>query len=168
MYTPTARALKPPFFRTSARIKAPEANTGPFWSVPLGSPVSLPPSPDLTRKGYWQGPSSPDRGPRPPCWSRYTPQAQTSTAQKLKKFLRPLIHQYPNHVLGGDDNCIMCPELDGANLQTDNEWPWLWRQVTSDPPHLIDTFGHFHPAGRSFSRYPTPYRARSSHLSTIF
>ena len=61
----------------------------------------------------------------------------------------------------------MCPELDGANLQIDNEWPWLCRQVTSDPPRLIDTFWHFHPTQRSFSRYPTLYRASSSRLDHI-
>ena len=72
------------------------------------------------------------------------------------------MHQYPNHVLGGDTNCKMCPELDGVNLRTDNEWPWLGKQVTSDPPRLIDTFRNFHPTERSFSRYPTPYRASSS------
>ena len=77
------------------------------------------------------------------------------------------MHQYPNHILGGDTNCIMCPELDGANLQTDNEWPWLRRQVTSDPPRLIDTLPHFHPTERSFFRYPTPYRASSSRLDHI-
>ena len=86
---------------------------------------------------------------------------------KIENILRPLMHQYPSHVMGGDTNCIMCPELDGANLQTDNEWPWLWRQVTSDPPRLIDTFRHFHPPARSFSRYPTPYRASSSRLDHI-
>ena len=61
----------------------------------------------------------------------------------------------------------MCPELDGANLQADNEWPWLRRRVTSDPPCLIDTFRHFHPSTRSFSRYPTPCRASSSRLDYI-
>ena len=86
---------------------------------------------------------------------------------KIENILRPLMHQYPNHVLGGDTNCIMCPELDGSNLQTDNEWPWLRRQITSDPPRLIDTFRHFHPTERSFSRYPTPYRASSSRLDHI-
>ena len=86
---------------------------------------------------------------------------------KIENILRPLMHQYPNHVLGGDTNCIMCPELDGANPQTDNEWPWLRRQVSSDPPRLIDTFRHFHPIERSFSRYPTPYRASSSRLDHI-
>ena len=86
---------------------------------------------------------------------------------KIESILRPLMHQYPNHVLGGDTNCIMCPELDGANLQTDNEWPWLRRQVTSDPPRLIDTFRHFHLIERSFSQYPGPYRASSSRLDHI-
>ena len=86
---------------------------------------------------------------------------------KIQNILRPLMHQYPNHVLSGDSTCIMCPELDGANLQTDNKWPWLGRQVTSDPPRLIDTFRHFHPTERSFSRYPPPYRASSSRLDHI-
>ena len=86
---------------------------------------------------------------------------------KIESILRMLMHQYPNHVLGGDTNCIMCPEVDGANLQNDNEWPWLRRQVMSDPPRLIDTFGHFHPAKWSFSRYPTSYRAGSSRLDHI-
>ena len=86
---------------------------------------------------------------------------------KIENILRPLMHQYPNHVLGGDTNCIMCPELDRANLQTDNEWPWLRRQVTSDSPCLIDTFRHFHPTARSFSRYPSPCRASSSRLDHI-
>ena len=86
---------------------------------------------------------------------------------KIESILHPPMHQYPNHVLGGDTNCIMCPELHGANLQTDNEWPWLRRQVTSDPPRLMDTFRHFHPTERSFSRYPTPYRASSSRLDHI-
>ena len=86
---------------------------------------------------------------------------------KIENILRPLMHQYPSHVLGGDTNCIICPELDGANLQTDNEWPWLQRQVTSDPPRLIDTFRHFHPAARSFFQYPCPYRASSSRLDHI-
>ena len=58
----------------------------------------------------------------------------------------------------------MCPELDGENLQMDNTWPWLRRLVTSDPPRLIDTLGHFHTAAQSFSRYPSPYRASSSRL----
>ena len=61
----------------------------------------------------------------------------------------------------------MCPELDRANLQTDNEWPWLRRQVTSDPPRVMDTFQHFHLTKRSFSRYRTPYRASSSRLDHI-
>ena len=86
---------------------------------------------------------------------------------KIENLLRPLMHQYCSHVLGGDTRCIMCPELDGANLQTNNEWPWLRRLVTSDLPRLIDTFGHFHQAARSFSRYPTPYRASSSRLDHI-
>ena len=46
-------------------------------------------------------------------------------------------------------------------------WPWLRRLVTSDPARLIDTFRHFHPAARSLSRYPTPYRASSSRLDNI-
>ena len=91
--------------------------------------------------------------------SVYAPSADVH-GSKIENILRPLMHQYPNHVLGGDTNCIMWPELDGANLQTDNEWPWLRRQVTSDPPRLIDTFRHF-------SRYPTPYRASSSRLDHI-
>ena len=98
--------------------------------------------------------------------SVYAPSADVHRS-KIENILRPLMHQYPNHVLGGDTNCTMCPELDGANLQTDNEWPWLRRQVTSDPPRLIDTFRHFHPTERSFSRYPTPYRASSSRLDHI-
>ena len=98
--------------------------------------------------------------------SVYAPNADVHRS-KIESILRPLMHQHPNHVLGGDTNCIMCPELDGANLQTDNEWPWLRRQVTSDPPRLIDTFRHFHPTERSFSQYPTPYRASSSCLDDI-
>ena len=98
--------------------------------------------------------------------SVYAPSADVHRSQ-IENILRPLMHQYPNHVLGGDTNCIMCPELDGANLQTDNEWPWLRRRVTSDPPHLIDTFRHFQPTERSFSRYPAPYRASSSRLDHI-
>ena len=98
--------------------------------------------------------------------SVYAPSADVHRS-KIENILRPLMHQYPNHVLGGDTNCIMCPELDGANLQTDNEWPWLRRQVTSDPLRLTDTFRHFHPTERSFSRYPTPYRASSSRLDHI-
>ena len=61
----------------------------------------------------------------------------------------------------------MCLEVDGANLQTDNDWPWLRRLVTSDQPRLIDTFRHFHPAARSFSPYATPYRASGSRLDHI-
>ena len=61
----------------------------------------------------------------------------------------------------------MCPELDGAKLQTEDKWPCLQRQVTSDRPRLIDTFRHFRPAARSFSRYPIPYRASSSRLDHI-
>ena len=83
--------------------------------------------------------------------SVYAPSADVHRS-KIENILRPLMHQYPNHVLGGDTNCIMCPELDGANLQTDNEWTWLRKQVTSDPPRLIDTFRHFHPTERSSSR----------------
>ena len=86
---------------------------------------------------------------------------------KIENMLRLLMHQYPNNVLGGDSNCTMCPELDRANLRTDNEWPWLRRQVTSDPPRLIDTFRHFHLTARSLSRYPSPYRASSSRLDHI-
>ena len=98
--------------------------------------------------------------------SVYAPNADVHRS-KIESILRPLMHQYPNHVLGGDTNCIMCPELDGANLPTDNEWPWHRRRVTSDPPRLIDTFRHFHPTERSFSRYATPYRASSSRLDHI-
>ena len=98
--------------------------------------------------------------------SVYAPSADVHRS-KIENILRPLMHQYPNLFLGGDTNCIMCPELDGANLQTDNEWPWLHRQVRSNPPRLIDTFRHFHPTERSFSRYPTPYRASSSRLDHI-
>ena len=86
---------------------------------------------------------------------------------KIQKPLRPVMQQYPNHLLGGDINCIMCPELDGANLQMDNEWPWHQRLVTSDPPRLIQTVRHFHPATRSFPQFPTPYRASSSRLDHI-
>ena len=98
--------------------------------------------------------------------SVYAPSADVHRS-KIENILRPLMHQYPNHVLGGDTNCIMCTELDGANLQTDNEWPWLRRQVTSDPPRLIDTLRHFHPTERLFSQYPTLYRASSSRLDHI-
>ena len=63
--------------------------------------------------------------------SVYAPSTD-SHRSKIKNILPPLMHQCPSHVIGGDTNCIMCPELDGANLQTDNEWPWLRRQVTSD------------------------------------
>ena len=98
--------------------------------------------------------------------SVYAPSADVHRS-KIENILRPLMHQYPNHVLGRDTNCIMCPELNGANLQMDNEWPWLRKQVTSDPPRLIDTFRHFHPTERSFSRHPTLYRAGSSRLDHI-
>ena len=54
--------------------------------------------------------------------SVYAPSADVQRS-KIENILRPLMHQHPNHVLGGETNCIMCPELDGANLQTDNEWP---------------------------------------------
>ena len=86
---------------------------------------------------------------------------------KIENLLRLLMQQYPSHVSGGDTNDIMCPERDGANLQTDKAWPCLWRLVTSDPPRLIDTFRHFDPAARSFSRYPSQYRASSSRLDQI-
>ena len=42
---------------------------------------------------------------------------------KIENLLHPLMQQYPSHILGGDTNCITCPELDGANLKTDNGWP---------------------------------------------
>ena len=127
----------------------------------------LPPSPDSIRKGCWRQPLTPFQGAPPTLLvSVYAPSADVHRS-KIENILRPLMHQYPNHLLGGDINCKMCPELDGANLQTDNEWPWLRRQVTSDPPCLIDTFRHFHPTERSFSRYPTPYRASSSRLDHI-
>ena len=98
--------------------------------------------------------------------SVYAPGADVHRS-KIENLLHPLMQQYPSHVLGGDTNCIMCPELDGENLQTDNAWPWLRRLVTSNPPRLIDTFQHFHPATRSFSRYPSPYRASSSRFDVI-
>ena len=52
---------------------------------------------------------------------------------KIENLLRPLLQQYRSHFIGGGANCLMCPEVDAANLQAGNKWPWLQRLVTGAP-----------------------------------
>ena len=86
---------------------------------------------------------------------------------KIENILRPLMHQYPNQVLGRDTNCIMCHELDGANIQTDSQWPCSkGRPRATRQVSLIPSGTFIRPRGRSPDTPPRTGQAAAA--STIF
>lgn len=88
---------------------------------------------------------------------------------KVQAVLTPLVIQYPLHVLGGDLNSMISPNIDGPGIQTPTPWPWLQNAVLSSNPSLLDTYRFINPWGQDMTRFPSlmlPTECRIDYILT--
>ena len=58
----------------------------------------------------------------------------------IERVLASYCNEYPNHILGGDFNCMLDPELHQHSSVDLHEWHWLTREVEYLPSRLVDTY----------------------------
>ena len=71
----------------------------------------------------------------------------------IERVLASYCNEYPNHILRGDFNCVLDPELDQHSLVDLHEWHWLTGEVDYLPSRLVDTYRSEHPFLRQYTRY---------------
>ena len=90
-------------------------------------------------------------------FSVYSPPVRTRAPapyrDTIERVLASYCNEYPNHILGGDFNRVLDPELDQHSLVDLHEWHWLNREVEYLPSRLVDTFRSEHPSLRQYTRY---------------
>ena len=88
-------------------------------------------------------------------FSVYSPLVPTGAPAPYRdtreRVLASYCNKYPNHILGGDFNCVLDPELDQHILVDLHEWHWLTGEVEYLLSRLVDTSEH--PVLRQYTRY---------------
>ena len=89
--------------------------------------------------------------------SVYSPPVRTGAPAPYRDTIQRVpasyFNDHPNHILGGDFNCVLDPELDQHSLVDLHEWHWLTGEVEYLPSRLVDTFRSEHPSLRQYTRY---------------
>ena len=90
-------------------------------------------------------------------FSVYSPPVRTGApapyCDTIQRVLASYFNDHPNHILRGDFNCVLDPELDQHSLVNLHEWHWLTGEVGYLPSRLVDTFRSEHPSLRQYTRY---------------
>ena len=105
-------------------------------------------------------------------FSVYSPPVRTGAPapyrDTIQRVLASYFNDHPNHILGGDFNCVLDPELDQHSLVDLHEWHWLTGEVESLPSRLVDTFRSEHPSLRQYTRYASDRWDSEARLDYIF
>ena len=105
-------------------------------------------------------------------FSVYSPPVRTGAPapyrDTIQRVLASYFNDHPNHILGGDFNCVLDPELDQHSLVDLHEWHWLTGEVEYLPSRLVDTFRSEHPSLRQYTRYASERWDSEARLDYIF
>ena len=105
-------------------------------------------------------------------FSVYSPPVRTGAPAPYRdtigRVLASYCNQHPNHILGGDFNCVLDPELEQHSLVDLHEWHWLSGEVEYLPSRLVDTFRSEHPSLRQYTRYASDRWDSEARLDYIF
>ena len=105
-------------------------------------------------------------------FSVYSPPVRTGAPapyrDTIQRVLASYFNDHPNHILGGDFNCILDPEPDQHSLVDLHEWHWLTGEVEYLPSRLVDTFRSEHPSLRQYTRYASDRWDSEAELDYIF
>ena len=105
-------------------------------------------------------------------FSVYSPLVRTGAPapyrDTIQRVLASHFNDHPNHILGGDFNCVLDPELDQHSLVDLHEWHWLTGEVEYLPSRLVDTFRSEHPSLRQYTRYASDRWDSEARLDYIF
>ena len=96
------------------------------------------------------------------------PGAPAPYRDTIQRVLASYFNDHPNHILGGDFNCVLDPELDQHSLVDLHEWHWLTGEVEYLPSRLVDTFRSEHPSLRQYTRYASDRWDSEARLDYIF
>ena len=76
-------------------------------------------------------------------FSVYSPTVRTGAPAPYRHTIEQVLasyrNEYPNHILGGDFNCLLDPQIDPHSLVDLHEWHWLDGEVEHLPSRLVDT-----------------------------
>ena len=105
-------------------------------------------------------------------FSVYSPPVRTGApapyGDTVQRVLASNFNDNSNHILGGDFNCILDPELDQHSLVELHEWHWLTGEVEYLPSRFVDTFRSEHPSLRQYTRYASDRWDSEARLDYIF
>ena len=105
-------------------------------------------------------------------FSVYSPPVRTGAPAPyrgtIERVLASYCNEYPNHILGGDFNCFLDPELDQHSLVHLQEWHWLTGEVEYLPSRVMDTYRSEHPFLRQYTRYASGCWDSKARLDYIF
>ena len=105
-------------------------------------------------------------------FSVYSPAVRTGAPAPYRDTIQGVLASYfndhPNHVLGGDFNCVLDPERDQHSLIDLHEWHRLTGEVEYLPCRLVDTFRSEHPSLRQYTRYASDRWDSEARLDYIF
>ena len=105
-------------------------------------------------------------------FSVYSPPVRTGAPapyrDTIERVLASYCNEFPNHILGGDLDCVLDPELDEDSLVDSHEWHWLNREVEYPPSRLVDTYRSEHPFLRQYTRYASGRWDSKARLDYIF
>ena len=105
-------------------------------------------------------------------FSVYSPPVRTGAPAPYRDTIQRVLDSYfndhSNHILGGDFNCVLDPELDQHSLVDLHEWHWLTGEVKYLPSRLVDTFRSEHPSLRQYTLYATDHWDSEARLDYIF
>ena len=105
-------------------------------------------------------------------FSVYPPPVRTGAPapyrDTIQRVLASHFNDHPNHILGGDLNCVLDPELDQHSLIDLHEWHWLTGEVEYLPSRLVDTFRSEHPSLRQYTRYASDRWDSEARLDYMF
>ena len=105
-------------------------------------------------------------------FSVYSPPVRTGAPDPYRDTIQQVLASYfndhPNHILGGDFNCVLDPELDQHSLVHLHEWHWLTGELEYLPSRLVDTFRSEHPSLRQYTRYASDRWDSEARLDYIF
>ena len=105
-------------------------------------------------------------------FSVYSPLVSTGAPapyrDTIQRVLASYFNDHPNHILGGDFNCVLDPEPDQHSLVDLHEWHWLTGEVEYLPSRLVDTFRSEHPSLRQYTRYASDRWDSEARLDYIF